>query len=52
MLRGNSVFVDGGVQLFRNAETTWLGFSEPSCSLVPIAFTDFFKKANTSLKLI
>ncbi|KAH6663379.1 putative cell wall anchored protein [Halenospora varia] len=28
MLRDNSVFVDGGVQLFRDNETTWLGFSK------------------------
>ena len=30
MLRDTSVFVDGGVQLFRNNETTWLGFSKLS----------------------
>ncbi|EON69431.1 hypothetical protein W97_08691 [Coniosporium apollinis CBS 100218] len=28
MLRDKSVFVDGGVQLFRNEEETWLGFSK------------------------
>jgi hypothetical protein len=27
MLRDKSVFVDGGVQLYRQNETTWLGFS-------------------------
>lgn len=27
MLRDNSIFVDGGVQLFRKAGNTWLGFS-------------------------
>lgn len=29
MLRDKSVFVDGGVQLYRQNETTWLGFSTP-----------------------
>ena len=28
MLRDKSVFVDGGVQLYRQNETTWLGFSK------------------------
>jgi len=28
MLRDKSVFVDGGVQLYRKNGTTWLGFSE------------------------
>jgi len=28
MLRDKSVFVDGGVQLYRQDETTWLGFSK------------------------
>jgi hypothetical protein len=27
MLRDKSVFVDGGVQLYRQNETTWVGFS-------------------------
>lgn len=30
MLRDKSVFVDGGVQLYRQDETTWLGFSKLS----------------------
>lgn len=30
MLRDKSVFVDGGVQLYRKDETTWLGFSKLS----------------------
>jgi hypothetical protein len=29
MLRDKSVFIDGGVQLYRQNETTWLGFSTP-----------------------
>jgi hypothetical protein len=28
MLRGDSVFVDGGVELLRNGGETWLGFSK------------------------
>ncbi|KAK4894464.1 hypothetical protein LTR27_007350 [Elasticomyces elasticus] len=28
MLRGSSVFIDGGVQLFRDNETTWMGSSK------------------------
>jgi hypothetical protein len=27
MLRDKSIFIDGGVQLSRNNESTWLGFS-------------------------
>jgi hypothetical protein len=33
MLRGDSVFVDGGVELVRSGGATWLGFSRTSLRL-------------------
>lgn len=30
MLRGDSIFIDGGVEVLRANGTTWLGFSKPT----------------------
>jgi hypothetical protein len=47
MLRDKSVFIDGGVQLYRKTGTTWLGFSKLLCSKGRDCLQTY-RQANTS----